>query len=234
MRYRTGIRRASAALVSVSAVTALLTGCQPGGDTTGSASASDDRTGGTGSSSPTASASASGTSRPARTPDPTAGDPSPGSSSGTATGTTTACAADDLDASMHQAAVRPPGTGTGAVIVEFTNVSGRPCAVRGRPEVAGAGNGSPRSNRPLEVTPTGISSEVLLAPGGKTWTKLTFVQVQGEGDGYCVSGARPVTFPTLVIGLPGSGSHQVALDDGVVAECDNRVTVTALQVRQPV
>lgn len=232
MRYRTGIRRASAALVSVSAVTALLTGCQPGGDST--ASASDDRTGGTGSSSPTASASASGTSRPAGTPDPTAGDPSPGSSSATAGGTTAGCAADDLDASMHQAAVRPPGTGTGAVIVEFTNVSGRPCAVRGRPEVAGAGNGSPRSNRPLEVTPTGTSSEVQLAPGGKTWTKLTFVQVQGEGDGYCASGARPVTFPTLVIGLPGSGSHQVALDDGVVAECDNRVTVTALQVRQPV
>ncbi|MGW3160023.1 DUF4232 domain-containing protein [Streptomyces sp. NPDC001089] len=228
MRCSTGIRRASAALLSVSAVTALLTGCQPDGGPT--APASDDRAGGAGSSSPTAS----GTSRPAGTPDPTAGDPSPGSPSASATGTAAGCAADDLDASMRQAAVRPPGTGTGAVIVEFTNVSGKPCAVRGRPEVAGAGNGSPRNNRPLEVTPTGTSSEVLLAPGAKAWTKLTFVQVQGEGDGYCASGTRPVTFPTLVIGLPGSGSHQVALDDGVVAECDNRVTVTALQAQQPV
>ncbi|MET8945390.1 hypothetical protein ABZX30_17850 [Streptomyces sp. NPDC004542] len=39
--------------------------------------------------------------------------------------------------------------------------------------------------------------------------------------------------PTLVVGLPGSGSHQVALDDGQFAECDNKVTVTAVSAARP-
>ncbi|MBO4259354.1 DUF4232 domain-containing protein, partial [Streptomyces griseorubiginosus] len=69
---------------------------------------------------------------------------------------------------------------------------------------------------------------IRLAPGGTARVKLTFVQVQGEADGYCKSGAQPVTYPTLVVGLPGAGAHQVALDDGVFAECDNTVTATAV------
>jgi hypothetical protein len=113
-------------------------------------------------------------------------------------------------------------------VIEFTNVSAKPCTLQGHPTVAGAGNGSPDHNAPLKVTPSGSAAPVKLAPGAKASLKLTFVQVQGEGDGYCKSGAKPAAYPTLVVGLPGSGAHQVALDDGVFAECDNTVTATAV------
>ncbi len=96
-----------------------------------------------------------------------------------------------------------------------------------------AGNGSPERSLPLKVTRKGIAAPVRLAPGGKAWVKLTFVQVQGEADGYRVSGATPSVFPTLAVGLPGAGKHQVALADGEIAECDNKVTVTAVSATRP-
>jgi hypothetical protein len=129
--------------------------------------------------------------------------------------------------------VRPDGTGTGAAVVEFTNVSARTCVLKGHPTVAGAGNGSPELNVPLTVKPTGPAASVKVAPGGKAWVKLTFVQVQGEADGYCVSGSAPVVYPTMVVRLPESGAHQVALDDGQFAECDDTVTVTAVSAVRP-
>jgi hypothetical protein len=138
------------------------------------------------------------------------------------------CAAKSLEGTARQAAQRPAGTGTGAAIVTFTNVSGRACVLKGHPTVAGAGNGSPEHNSPLKVTPVGPAAQVTVTPGGKASVKLTFVQVQGEADGYCASGADPSVYPTVVVGLPGSGAHQVALDDGLFAECDDTVTVTAV------
>lgn len=129
--------------------------------------------------------------------------------------------------------MRPPGTGTGAAVVEFTNVSGQTCVLKGHPTVAGAANGSPELNVPLTVKPTGTAASVKVAPGGKAWVKLTYVQVQGEGDGYCVSGSAPVLYPTMVVGLPGSGAYQVGLDDGQFAECDDTVTVTAVSTVMP-
>ncbi|WP_322657158.1 DUF4232 domain-containing protein [Streptomyces justiciae] len=129
--------------------------------------------------------------------------------------------------------MRPAGTGTGAAVVEFTNTSGGTCVLTGHPTVAGAGNGSPEMNVPLTVKQSGATASVTVAPGGKAWVKLTFVQVQGEGDGYCVSGSAPVLYPTMVVGLPGSGAHQVALDDGQFAECDDTVTVTAVSAVKP-
>ncbi|MER5978511.1 DUF4232 domain-containing protein [Streptomyces sp. NPDC001857] len=152
--------------------------------------------------------------------------PAPGGSAAT-------CSAGSLKATARQAVVRPPGTGTGAAVVEFTNVSGRTCLLKGYPSVAGAGNGSPEMNVPLTVKPTGAAASVKVAPGGKAWVKLTFVQVQGEADGYCVSGSAPVVYPTMVVRLPGSGAHQVALDDGQFAECDDTVTVTAVSAVKP-
>ncbi|WP_230195360.1 DUF4232 domain-containing protein [Streptomyces coriariae] len=143
------------------------------------------------------------------------------------------CSVGSLKVAARQAADRPSGTGTGAAIVEFTNSSAKACVLKGHPTVAGAGNGSPEKNAPLSVTTTGSASPVTLAPKGKAWVKLTFVQVQGEADGFCESGAEPVVYPTLVIGLPGAGKHQVALDDGQFAQCDNRVTVTAVSAVKP-
>ncbi|WP_454394174.1 DUF4232 domain-containing protein [Streptomyces sp. JNUCC 63] len=143
------------------------------------------------------------------------------------------CAASSLRVAAYEAVDRPSGTGVGAAVVEFTNVSGQPCVLLGHPSVAGAGNGSPLSNKPLSVTRTGTASPVRVAPGGRAWVKLTFVQVQGEGDGYCESGAEPVAYPSLVVGLPGSGAHQVALEEGLFAECDDKVTVTPASATKP-
>ncbi|MFJ7042325.1 DUF4232 domain-containing protein [Streptomyces sp. NPDC101112] len=144
-----------------------------------------------------------------------------------------ACKASALQVSARQAAHPPVGTGTGAAVVQFTNVSGRTCVLKGHPTVAGAGNGSPSHNTPLKVTRKGKAATVKVRPRGKAWVKLTFVQVQGEGDGYCVSGKTPSTYPTMVIGLPRSGKHQVALNEGIWAECDNKVTVTPVSAVKP-
>ncbi|MEU1559095.1 DUF4232 domain-containing protein [Streptomyces mirabilis] len=220
-------------MVTASAATLLMTACQPGGTPAGAGSSP--------SGAPVKPAASTSTSASPSTPSTpsTPAASATSATSGSPAHTTTqstgakACGLPDLKASMYQAAVRPDGTGTGAAIVEFTNVSGRACTVQGYPTVAGAGNGSPEKNRPLKVTTTGGASTVKVAAGGKAWTKLTFVQVQGEADGYCKSGATPASYPTLVVGVPGAGAHQVALTDGVIAECDDKVTVTALSAAKP-
>ncbi|KPI08109.1 Protein of unknown function DUF4232 [Actinobacteria bacterium OK006] len=230
--YGIGIRRVATAMVTASAATLLMTACQPGGTPAGAGSSPSGAP-----VRPAASTSTSGSASPSTPSTPST--PAASATSGSPAHTTTpstgakACGLPDLKASMYQAAVRPDGTGTGAAIVEFTNVSGKACTVQGYPTVAGAGNGSPAKNRPLTVTTTGGASTVKVAAGGKAWTKLTFVQVQGEADGYCKSGATPVSYPTLVVGVPGAGAHQVALTDGVIAECDDKVTVTALSAAKP-
>ncbi|MGX9889644.1 DUF4232 domain-containing protein [Streptomyces sp. NPDC002276] len=208
---RISIRGGAVAAVAVVAATLGLTGCQPGDAESGSDVSS--------TAAPTATKSTATATTTATT---------------TATATaTTGCAANSLEASAYQAADRPQGTGTGAAVVRFTNTGAKACVLRGHPTVAGAANGSPELNVPLKVTPAGTASPVQLAPGGRAWLKLTFAQVQGEGDGYCESGSAPVIYPTMVIGLPGAGKHQVALDDGQFAECDGTVTATAVSATRP-
>ncbi|MET9410292.1 DUF4232 domain-containing protein [Streptomyces sp. NPDC002935] len=222
-------------MATVSAATLLMTACQPGddgADSTASPSGApaSPTVSSTGSPKPATSPGGSGSSaKPAGDSTPKA----PGSASATSTPTTKTCAAESLKAFLYQADVRPDGTGIGAVIAEFTNMSSTTCAVQGHPTVAGAPNGSPEKNHLLAVTPTGSAPKVLLAPGAKAWVKVTFVQVQGEGDGYCVSGSDPVTYPTLVVALPSGGAHQLALDDGALAECDDKATVTAVTATKP-
>ncbi|MFB6618773.1 DUF4232 domain-containing protein [Streptomyces sp. NPDC085524] len=231
MQYSAGLRRSAAALVAAAAATVLMTGCGPtddgaagtppatpagsvpaaptptGGSSTGGGSAS--TTGGSGGTAPTPAASAPG-------------------------GGAKPCTAGEVKVSdAQQAETRPPGTGTGAAVLSVANSSKHACTLTGYPTVAGAGNGSPDKNLPLAATHSGTASTVTLAPGARAWTKLTFVNVQGEADGYCVSGATPASFPTLVIGVPGAGSHQIAMTDGVFALCDNKVTVTAFSAAKP-
>lgn len=230
MQYVNGIRKAALAIAALSAALSV-TACQADG----SKAAAETSTKAP-SSTPSASTTTPGTTTQEPSHAPTSKAPtataSPISGSGSGSGSTgtavKACAATALKVTAHQAADYPAGTGIGAAVVEFTNVSAKPCILQGHPTVAGAGNGSPSHNVPLKVTPSGSAVPVKLAPGAKASVKLTFVQVQGEGDGYCKSGAKPVAYPTLVVGLPGSGAHQVALDDGVFAECDNTVTATAV------
>ncbi|MYX35172.1 MULTISPECIES: DUF4232 domain-containing protein [unclassified Streptomyces] len=225
---RRNTRRAAIAAALTATAAVLLTGCQ--GDVGAAGSGAGDGAGG-GSSAPTAP--------PTAAPSRTAGDTVPASSTSPAPGGSAEpagrCDAEDLEATAaHQAAVRPQGTGTGAAVVGFTNTSGAPCVVEGFPTVAGAANGSPEMNVPLTVRHTGTAAPVALAPGGRAWVKLTFHQVQGEGDGSCASGEAPVQYPTMVLGLPGgAGRHQVALDDGVFAECDGVAAVTALSAAEP-
>ncbi|MEU6254495.1 DUF4232 domain-containing protein [Streptomyces sp. NPDC047043] len=225
MQYVNGIRKAAPAIAALLAALSV-TACQAGGSKAGAESSSNAP-----SSSPSASTTP-GTKAPEASDAPTSKAPtataSPISGSGSTGTTAKTCAATALEAAAYQATDRPDGTGTGAAIIEFTNTSGAPCLLQGHPTVAGAGNGSPQHNAPLKVTPTGSATPVKVAPGGKAWLKLTFVQVQGEADGYCESGSKPVSYPTLVVALPGSGAHQVALNDGVFAECDNTVTATAV------
>ncbi|MGW2563469.1 DUF4232 domain-containing protein [Streptomyces sp. NPDC001514] len=242
MQYRNSIRRAAAAMVVVSAATLLATGCQPTGDDSGAAAPS---AAGKPSGAPSAAGSPAGTpnpaaSEPGRTSVPPVNDPAESGSSGGSgegagsSGTAPTCAPTDLRAEGHQATDYPPGTGTGAEVVGFKNTSDRACTLEGFPTVAAAGMTRPDLNRPLAVTRTGSASPVRLAPGGTAWVKLTFVQVQGEADGYCVSGAEPQLYPTLIVGLPGAGRHQVQLEDGRdVAACDDKVTVTAVSGSKP-
>ncbi|WP_043687050.1 DUF4232 domain-containing protein [Streptomyces xylophagus] len=212
---KNSIRRGALAVAAVAAAL-VMTGCQPGDAESGSDVSSQAPTATNSPNSPVSSGSTGTT----------------GSTGSTGTAVKT-CAPDSLKASAYQAADRPQGTGTGAAIVQFTNAGGKSCVLQGHPTVAGAANGSPELNVPLKVTPTGSASPVKLAPGGQAWLKLTFVQVQGEGDGYCKSGEAPVIYPTMVIGLPGSGAHQVALDDGEFAECDGTLTATAVMATKP-
>ncbi|MGW4891303.1 DUF4232 domain-containing protein [Kitasatospora sp. NPDC004240] len=227
-------RRAGVAAVTAATVALVVTACGPGDDGPAATGA-----GAAPSVVVTTSAAPGATSpAPAKGGTPSAGAASSGgaaaSGSATAGGATAPLCSDrDLKVEARQAKERPPGTGIGAAVVSFTNTSARPCNLQGFPTVAGAGNGAPDKNTPLAVTHSGPAAPVRLIPGGKAWVKLTFVQVQGEADGYCVSGATPVAYPTLVLGLPGAGSHQVALADGLFAECDNKVTTTALLPTMP-
>lgn len=235
MQYSAGVGRTAGALAAAVAATALMTGCTPTG-----ADAAITKPSSTPSTSSTPSAPAA--PEPAK-PAPTGGASSGGGSAGHVKpspsapgpgGGTKVCTIDQIKVSAaHQADVRPPGTGTGAAVVSVTNTSKSPCTLHGFPTVAGAGNGSPDHNVPLATTPSGSAATVSLAAGARAWTKLTFVNVQGEADGYCVSGATPAVFPTLVLGVPGAGSHQTSMDDGVFAECDNKVTVTAFSPTKP-
>jgi len=239
MRYVNGMRGSAMAVVVASAALAVA-GCQPGAGGAGTGAGGVTPSGAVSS---TASSSAPGTPKPGSSASGSTTPSAPGSSSPAASappssapasgGSAATCSAGSLKATARQAAVRPAGTGTGAAVVEFTNVSGRTCVLDGHPTVAGAGNGSPEMNVPLTVKPTGAAVPVKVAPGGKAWVKLTFVQVQGEADGYCVSGSAPVVYPTMVVRLPGAGAHQVALDDGQFAECDDTVTVTAVSALRP-
>ncbi|MCT9007895.1 DUF4232 domain-containing protein [Streptomyces rhizosphaerihabitans] len=237
MHFGSRVRGAALAMATLSAATLLMTACQPGADAAGSTASPSDKTAGptassAGSPSPATSSGGTGTSaKPAGGSTPEA--PVSASATSAAKTKTKTCAGESLKAFMYQADVRPAGTGTGAAIVEFTNMSGASCVVQGYPTVAGAANGTPEKNHPLAVTPTGSASKVVLAPGAKAWVKVTFVQVQGEGDGYCVSGSTPVTYPTLVVALPSGGAHQLALEDGVLAECDDTATVTAVTATKP-
>ncbi|MEV6543472.1 DUF4232 domain-containing protein [Streptomyces sp. NPDC051665] len=216
---KSSIRRATMALAALSAAM-VMTACQPGDSESGSDGSSDAPTA-------TASSPASPTSSGATGTSGSTG------SSGSTGAAAKPCAATALKATAFQAAERPAGTGTGAAIVQFTNTGAKTCVLQGHPSVAGAANGSPELNVPLQVTPVGSASPVKLAPGAQAWLKLTFVQVQGEGDGYCKSGSAPVVYPTMVIGLPGAGAHQVALDDGQFAECDGTLTATAVTATKP-
>lgn len=143
------------------------------------------------------------------------------------------CAAGSLKVTAHQAADRPAGHRDRGGRRRVHQPLGQGLPPQGPSVRRGSRQRLSRSQRTAHRHAQGIRVAGDAGPRGKAWVKLTFVQVQGEGDGYCASGADPVGYPTVVVGLPGSGRHQVALDDGQFAECDNKVTVTAVSAVRP-
>ncbi|MGW4687061.1 DUF4232 domain-containing protein [Streptomyces sp. NPDC004244] len=225
MQYAAGVRQTVTALVAAVATTLLVTGCTPSGED-GAQPGGPSRSAQPQPPTPGATAGGSGGAGKAT--------PAAPASPVTSGGGAKPCTVKEVEVTeARQAAVRPPGTGTGAAVITVTNTSKGTCTLQGFPTAAGAGNGAPDKNVPLAATHSGSAATVTLAPGAHAWTKLTFVNVQGEADGYCTSGATPATYPTLVVGVPGAGAHQIALDDGVFALCDGKATVTAYSAAKP-
>src|SRR4051794_39055642 len=145
MQYSNGIRRTVLAMVAASAAV-MVAGCQSGGGSadaagspSGATSASDAPTGSTPSASAPSASAPSASAPSGSTDSPVSAVPAASASSGTGTGTGSSggavktCAAGSVKAAAYQAADRPDGTGTGAAVVEFTNVSSHPCVLKGHP-----------------------------------------------------------------------------------------------------
>ncbi|MFE2916753.1 DUF4232 domain-containing protein [Kitasatospora indigofera] len=222
---RPRIRTTGAVLAAVAAA-ALLAACGPT-EATGAAGPS------AGVPAPPAGASAAASAAPGG---PSAGAGSPGAgatatagkpSASAAPGVLPACADADLKASAARD-VEPSPVGSYVVTVEFTNVGGHACGVKGFPTLAAAGQGSPDKSLPLQVQQVGPAVAVQLPPGAKTFTTLGLKPVLGEADGYCPSGATPFAPPSLVVGVPEAGKYQVGREGGgLFAMCDNKITATA-------
>ncbi|MER7735670.1 DUF4232 domain-containing protein [Streptomyces erythrochromogenes] len=119
--------------------------------------------------------------------------------------------------------------GVDTVRVTVVNEGPAPCVVRGYPAVALAGQGSPGRARALVVAGEGPVYPVVLGVGGAAQSRITFVPVLGEADGYCASGAEPFAAPSMVIGVAGA-RLQVAPDDGGnFAVCGTLVRATAFR-----
>ncbi|OKI26207.1 DUF4232 domain-containing protein [Streptomyces sp. CB03911] len=219
---RPGTRTTAATLVAVAAAAALLTGCGPteAGSAAGPSAAVPAPPGGT-NAAPTAAPAGSGS--PGAGAPATAGKPS----ASTAPGVLPACADADLKASPARD-VEPSPVGSYVVTVEFTNVGGHACGVKGFPTLAAAGQGSPDKSLPLQVQQVGPAVAVQLLPGAKMFTTLGLKPVLGEADGYCPSGATPFAPPSLVVGVPEAGRYQVGREGGgLFATCDKKITATA-------
>ncbi|MFD9457843.1 DUF4232 domain-containing protein [Streptomyces sp. NPDC059985] len=119
--------------------------------------------------------------------------------------------------------------GASAVRVTVINDGPKPCALRGFPTVALAGQGSPDKNKPLGVVREGQARSVTLPVGGRATTQITFTPVLGEADGYCKSGATPTAAPSIVLGVGGGGLQLSPADGGDFALCGNSVRATAFR-----
>ncbi|MFD9083626.1 DUF4232 domain-containing protein [Streptomyces erythrochromogenes] len=119
--------------------------------------------------------------------------------------------------------------GVDAVRVTVVNEGPGRCVLRGHPTVALAGQGAPGSARALTVVREGPVRPVVLPVGGAAQTRVAFVPVLGEADGYCASGGVPFVAPSMVVGVAGA-RLQVAPDDGGnFAVCGSTVRVTAFR-----
>ncbi|MFE5681231.1 DUF4232 domain-containing protein [Streptomyces erythrochromogenes] len=119
--------------------------------------------------------------------------------------------------------------GVDAVRVTVVNEGPGRCVLRGHPTVALAGQGSPGSARAFTVIRQGPARPVVLPVGGAAQTRVAFVPVLGEADGYCASGGEPFVAPSMVVGVAGA-RLQVAPDDGGnFAVCGSTVRAIAFR-----
>lgn len=111
--------------------------------------------------------------------------------------------------------------------ITVINEGPKPCVLTGHPTLAVAGLGAPGRSKALTVNRQGTARPVQLRVGGAAETRVSFIPVLGEADGYCASGAHPTVAPSLVVGIAG-GRFQLAPDDGGdFALCGNTVRATA-------
>ncbi|WP_158880087.1 DUF4232 domain-containing protein [Streptomyces sp. NRRL F-4428] len=119
--------------------------------------------------------------------------------------------------------------GANAVLVTVVNEGPGPCVLRGHPTVAVAGQGAPSRARSLTVVRQGPARPVRLEVGAAAQTRIGFVPVLGEADGYCASGAEPFAAPSMVIGVAGSRLQLAPDDGGNFALCGDAVRATAFR-----
>ncbi|GLV95564.1 hypothetical protein Slala04_70170 [Streptomyces lavendulae subsp. lavendulae] len=119
--------------------------------------------------------------------------------------------------------------GADAFRVTVVNEGPGPCVLRGHPTVALAGQGAPSRAKSLSVTRQGPARPVQLAAGAAAQTRISFVPVLGEADGYCASGAEPFAAPSMVIGAAGARLQLAPDDGGNFALCGTTVRATAFR-----
>ncbi|MFF9623443.1 DUF4232 domain-containing protein [Streptomyces griseosporeus] len=196
-------KRATTAIVSVCAVSALLAGCGGGdgtSDTTGSApqptrtagpSHTADTAGAAGTPGTTPSASLPGASTAGA--GSSGGPLEPAGSPGTGrAGATSRCHTSELSASVGR---NDPGAGQENFPVVLTNTSSRTCTVHGYPGAAFVGADG-RQLGPDPRRQTGVTARtVTLAPGHSAWAGLRFANPEISGARTAVPAALLVTPP---------------------------------------
>lgn len=119
--------------------------------------------------------------------------------------------------------------GADAFRITVVNEGPGPCVLRGHPTIALAGQGAPSRAKSLTVIRQGPARPVQLAAGAAAQTRISFVPVLGEADGYCASGAEPFAAPSMVIGAAGARLQLAPDDGGNFALCGTTVRATAFR-----
>ncbi|MFF9275848.1 DUF4232 domain-containing protein [Streptomyces griseosporeus] len=193
-------KRATTAIVSICAVSALLAGCGGGDGTAGTTAGATrptrtaDPAGPSHAADTAGAAGTPGTTPSASLPGASTGGPrEPAGSAGTGRGgATTRCHTSELSASVGR---NDPGAGQENFPVVLTNTSSRTCTVHGYPGAAFVGADGRQLGPDPRREPGVTARTVTLAPGHSAWAGLRFANPE-------ISGARTATPAALLVTPP--------------------------------